>query len=902
MSRGGHVGCKGSGALALLLVLTGCADHSLPAASPGERSAPALTPEGVGARARRALGDREGTILVMDPRTGRLLAVVNPRLATRQSFPPGSAIKPFLALAALESGRIHRTESRVCRGGERREARNLLCSHRPFAGPLTLTQALAHSCNDYFLALGERLGEGATLGYLRSWGFGEPTGWGAGESAGQLPQRGWSREAALGTEAELLVTPLQLLRAYQGIANEGQLCRPGEHALACETVRRVPLTERHRWDILRGLRAAVLEGTASAARPALPQTGKERVLLYGKTGTSGASNQFRTQGWFVGLLAWESTATQPERKASGRGSRASAARFRLAVLVFLKRASGADAAAVARPLLADLAQGGLATTVSLGNTVPDGIEEGRDEMVRLGPTRGREIERLPLETYLGGVLVGEAGQETELEALKAQAVVSRTFALANLGRHAGEGYDFCRTTHCQAFKAGQGIPPRIHRALIATRGELLSGGDREGPAEVYFHAACGGRTTSPHAVWGGAARTASHLRGGEDRLCEATAPRRWEDHLTLAALDRALRGDARTDPGGTLRRLRVERRDLSGRVAWVEIDSSRGTRRVRGWDLRLAVGRALGWQYLKSTWFDLQPTGAGYRFRGQGFGHGLGLCQQGAHLRARRGVGYRQILAHYFPGVAPQVAASETPGEPGRLESGQWLVAGAARSDPAASRRRRFRTEGVEWDVPERLDRRQLDRARQRLATALVDLRRRLAQASLTWPLQRPVRLHLYATTSEFIRETGHSGWATGVATRDRIDLQPLSLLERRGELTTALRHELAHVVIERIAVAPPPRWLAEGLALHFAGQGPRLLSSLPRRAIPPLSLDQLEARLASPAATPAEMRPFLAAAYLRVASYRTLHGESALWRLLVAPSGSLVSIDTPWAEVYNTE
>ncbi|MGA1368216.1 MAG: hypothetical protein ACO394_06825, partial [Blastocatellia bacterium] len=103
----------------------------------------------------------------------------------------------------------------------------------------------------------------------------------------------------------------------------------------------------------------------------------------------------------------------------------------------------------------------------------------------------------------------------------------------------------------------------------------------------------------------------------------------------------------------------------------------------------------------------------------------------------------------------------------------------------------------------------------------------------------------------------------------------------------------------------PPPRWLAEGMALHFAGQGPRLLASLPRRSIPRLSLDQLDARLASPAATPAEMRPFLAAAYRRVASYRKLHGESALWRLLTAPARSLssplVSIDTPWSEVYNS-
>ena len=898
---------RGRGLLVLLLFLGGCGGDGTPDQSTERGSSPplALTREGVGERARRALGNRDGTVLVMDPRTGRLLAAVNPRLATRQAFPPGSTIKPFLALAALESGRIHRTERRRCRGGERRETRNLLCSHRSFASPLTLTQALAHSCNDYFLALGERLGEGATLGFLRRWGFGEPTGWSAGESAGRLPQTGWSREGALGTEAELLVTPLQLLRGYQGIANEGQLCRPSEQALTCEAVRWVPLTERHRLDILQGLRAAVKEGTASAALPALSRTTKDRVVLYGKTGTSGASNQFRTQGWFVGLLALpaKSTAT------AGELSAAAAPSFQLAVLIFLKRASGADAAAVARPLLADLTEGLLVASASLSEAGPSEMDDEAGTMVRLGPTPGGAIVRLPLERYLTGVLLGEVGHETELEALKAQAVVSRTFALGNLGRHATDGYDFCRTTHCQAYQGGQGLPPLIRRALLATRGELLGGngqGGQGGPAEVYFHAACGGRTTHPPAVWGGPDSSPAHLRGVEDPICEAMAPRQWEDRLSLAVLDQALRGHFRTDPGGTLRRLWIERRDRTGRVAWVGIDSSRGTRRVRGWELRLAVGRALGWQHLKSTWFDLQPEGAGYRFRGKGFGHGLGLCQQGSHLRARQGIGYRQILAHYFPDTVLQMAAWENPRGWEHPDPQRWVAAHrppelVRPSREGVASRHRFRTEGIEWDVPARIDTRQLDRARQRLSAALVDLRRRLAEAAMPWPLQKSVRLHLHETTSEFIQATGHSGWATGVATRERIDLQPLPLLERRGELATTLRHELAHVVVERLASTPPPRGLAEGIALHFAGQGPRLLASLPHRSISTISLNQLEARLASPATTPAEMRPFLAAAYLRVASYRKLHGESALWHLLTGPPSRLVSIDTPWSDVYNT-
>src|SRR5262249_30637808 len=61
--------------------------------------------------------------------------------------------------------------------------------------------------------------------------------------------------------------------------------------------------------------------------------------------------------------------------------------------------------------------------------------------------------------------------------------------------------------------------------------------------------------------------------------------------------------------------------------------------------------RALGWQMIKSSRFEVSRVGDDYIFRGSGFGHGLGLCQEGAHVAARRGMGYRQILGHYFPGT-----------------------------------------------------------------------------------------------------------------------------------------------------------------------------------------------------------------------------------------------------------
>ena len=72
---------------------------------------------------------------------------------------------------------------------------------------------------------------------------------------------------------------------------------------------------------------------------------------------------------------------------------------------------------------------------------------------------------------------------------------------------------------------------------------------------------------------------------------------------------------------------------------------------INGWEFKLIVGRALGWNLLKSSRFTISRSGSAFVFRGSGFGHGLGLCQEGAHVMAQRGLTYRQILTKYFPGT-----------------------------------------------------------------------------------------------------------------------------------------------------------------------------------------------------------------------------------------------------------
>jgi hypothetical protein len=124
---------------------------------------------------------------------------------------------------------------------------------------------------------------------------------------------------------------------------------------------------------------------------------------------------------------------------------------------------------------------------------------------------------------------------------------------------------------------------------------------------------------------------------------------------------RAARSDARSDVGARLDSVRVLKRDRSGRAETVLLEGER-RRVLRGWDFKIIVGRELGWKTLKSSRFEVARAGDNFIFRGAGFGHGLGLCQSGAHVMARRGASYRQILAQYLPGtnVGPATRVTES--------------------------------------------------------------------------------------------------------------------------------------------------------------------------------------------------------------------------------------------------
>jgi stage II sporulation protein D len=281
--------------------------------------------------------------------------------------------------------------------------------------------------------------------------------------------------------------------------------------------------------------------------------------------------------------------------------------------------------------------------------------------VRVSGKNGSRIVTLPLDEYVLGAVRAEVLPSTlradpPSRALDVQAIVSRTWAAANLGRHAGDGFDVCDTTHCQVYRApaaGEGPADAAARAVAATRGMILTFQGRV--VQALFHADCGGHTASAAEVWGGT--DAPYLEAVDDWFCTRRPASGWTFAIDEPGLLRAVNADPRTRIGARFRRVEVASRDGSGRALTVTLIGS-NTVSVRAEVFRAVMTQAFGARSIRSTWFDVTRDGARLRFAGVGFGHGVGLCQGGTLRRVEARQTPAEILAHYFPGTRLQAAAA----------------------------------------------------------------------------------------------------------------------------------------------------------------------------------------------------------------------------------------------------
>ncbi len=531
----------------------------------------------------------QAIVLIEDVASGKVLAAVRLAAARRLRLLPGSAIKPWTALALLRSGVVRRGDHLRCLRVTPRYGQRFACVHPAIARPINLAEALGISCNYFFLTVAQRLPFSAWQAALAPYGL---------RPDRVLSGAGGLGPAAIGA-AGIHVTPWQLARAYLRLLRQIER-HPRDRALQF---------------VASGLRGCVQYGSCQAAAV-------RGWPVAGKTGTISEQAGESSHAWFAGF--------------------APLPRPRVLVLVLVPKGSGSrDAAGLGGRILRWLhAHPG---AWAWRARPPAGAATVRVRLPR-GPAAGRfRIVRMRLEDYVAGVVQGEAGQ-LPLAAQKAMAVLARTWALTHRGRHAAAGYDFCTLTHCQAW-----LPPgsEAQAAARATAGEILVYHGR--PVQVLYSANCGGYTESakpplvPHQV--------PYLRAHPDPFCRNSPNHTWTAEIRSRDLARALAGAGVFHRPPARFDLAILSRDRAGRAQALLLTRLDSRRRIviRADDFRFDVDRRLGWNRLKSTWFSIRRKGRNWVFIGHGLGHGAGLCEAGAAGMARRGATWAAILAFYYP-------------------------------------------------------------------------------------------------------------------------------------------------------------------------------------------------------------------------------------------------------------
>ena len=389
---------------------------------------------------------------------------------------------------------------------------------------------------------------------------------------------------------------------------------------------------------------------------------------------------------------------------------------------------------------------------------------------------------MSMEEYIAGVLAGETGNFKSEETLKAMAVTARTYALHFGARHAIDGFDFCDSTHCQNLRLAD-VTPRLRKIVESTAGEVLWY-DGE-PAATYYHANCGGMTEDGRYIMGNDEQRAPYLKQHSDSYCIRSSNNRWRSEVTKEQLQRALASDGVSVPGH-LRSVTVAHRTPSGRVEFLTITGSRSMT-VPGLTFRSAIGRNIGWDRLKSNWYDVRVAGDRIVFNGRGSGHGVGLCQIGAEVMGEEGKSYRQILNFYYPGTKFGVSAQGT----------QWQQLSSE-------------------DVVLFTERPERDRLLLPLATRFMHQ----AEESTRLVYNGAAKLKVYPTVAAFRDATGEPGWVAASTRGRTIRLQPTEVLRDTGTLESTLRHELLHMLVESHAKPGTPLWFREGLVLYLSQPG----------------------------------------------------------------------------------
>ncbi len=391
---------------------------------------------------------------------------------------PGSIVKAVALVAALEDGVIRADSNHMCRRTVTVDGQKFVCAHPDLKRALSPAEALAYSCNDFFVSLASRLSRDS-LNKTRL-------------AAGLAPiGNGTPMSSAIVGLAGPRTSPRALVDVMARLAGAGK-DKP------------VPMRAATRAVLLDGLRGAAEYGTASALKAG-------GVSALAKTGTI-----LMPSGAALGLVVALTPADRPTH----------------GIVVAAPGGAGVDAAAIA----ADILSQRVPAPPTPSTSAPQHRSTPALQPIRLGRTLANgstRVETIAVDDYIAQVLAGEGQPRAGDAAQQALAITARTFAIANRNRHRREGFDLCDTTHCQVVRAATAT---TRRAAQATSGRLLL--HQGQPAFVFYSASCGGRTESASEVWPGAIDYAGEASAHDD--ADESEPG-WESDVRVQDIERALR-------------------------------------------------------------------------------------------------------------------------------------------------------------------------------------------------------------------------------------------------------------------------------------------------------------------------------------------------------------------------
>ncbi len=287
------------------------------------------------------------------------------------------------------------------------------------------------------------------------------------------------------------------------------------------------------------------------------------------------------------------------------------------------------------------------------------LYRGRLQLIKTKQGLLSVINVLNIEDYIKGVLYHEISHRWPPEAIKAQAIASRTFAIYQAQQRSDKEYYLRADVSSQVYRGVFAEKFRTSKAVDETAGQILMYRGKVLPA--FFHATCGGRTEKASRLWK-ISSGVKPLRGVKCPFCENSPHFIWAKTISLDEIeDKISRAKEPTGKlphqlkssdvynnwcGGKIKSIKILSRDRSGRVRSLRIKAGK-TIKMAAKEFR----SILGTKVLNSTNFSMSIENNQVRFEGYGWGHGVGMCQWGAFSMAKKGYNCYQILRHYYPGA-----------------------------------------------------------------------------------------------------------------------------------------------------------------------------------------------------------------------------------------------------------